>query len=47
MTAITIATLVLLLLATGLGVTTIVLCEYFDRREERLRDKRTSRPDQS
>lgn len=40
-------TILLLILTGGLGIATIILCEYLDRRKERLKDKQTSRRDQS
>ena len=47
MTVVTGLTILLLILTGGLGVATIILCEYLARREEKLKDKQTSRHDQS
>ena len=47
MTVVTGLTILLLILTGGLGIATIILCEYLDRREERLKDKQTSRRDRS
>ena len=47
MTVVTGLTILLLILTGALGIATIILCEYLDRREERIKDKQTSRHDQS